>query len=141
MNLGFDVDSFGDPYAAMVEICQRPLVFRAVVLSMQSVYPQELSILAALARRFPHLELVLCDVQGRPAATQQALRLGATGLLEGDTIRTPNQPPAKPPQRPDEAQPLSAAEAEALAAPAAAPIPDGPVLTPEELKALLGDAD
>src|SRR4051812_14371735 len=36
--LGFDSTEVGDPYAAMTELCRRPLVYRAVILSLASLY-------------------------------------------------------------------------------------------------------
>src|SRR5687768_6890235 len=73
--LRFDVTEVDDPYAAMTELCRRPLVYRAVILSLASLYREELSIVATVKARFPHVELWLAHTDGRQAALAEAMRL------------------------------------------------------------------
>ena len=55
--LGYGVDERDDPYAAMLELCRRPLVYRALVVSLQSLYRDELAMIQAVRRRFPHVSV------------------------------------------------------------------------------------
>src|SRR5829696_3493899 len=84
--LGFATTESDDPYAAMTELCRRPLVYRAVILSLASVYREELSIIPAIKSRFPHVELWLAHTDGRQASLAEAMRLGADGLLADDGL-------------------------------------------------------
>jgi hypothetical protein len=84
--MSFDVVAMPDPYGAMVELSRRPLVYRAVVLSLQSLYREELLMIATVKRRLPHLEVWLTQTGGREAALAEAMRLGADGLLAEDGL-------------------------------------------------------
>lgn len=156
--LGYEIDHQDDPYAAMLELCRRPLVFRAVVLSLQSLYRDELLIISAVRRRFPHITIWLTHTDGRQAALAEAMRLGAEGLIGDDGLHsfadaaTPPVTAAPPPPTtfrpaptqvhvpdpepvPEPEKPvISPAAARSLAPPA-----NEPVLTADELRALLGD--
>jgi hypothetical protein len=157
-DLGFDSAEFDDPYSAMTELCRRPLVYRAVILSLAGLYREELSIIPAVKSRFPHVELWLAHTDGRQAALAEAMRLGADGLLADDGLH-----------RVAGAGSPSAAEATATAAASGSVSPTvtapvfapsepsadvsshvgsqddlhdesgqpGPILTPDELRALL----
>src|SRR4051794_21996131 len=65
--LGFSCAEYEDPYAATAEICRRPLLYRAVILSLNSVYREELPLIQTLKQRFPHLEVWLSQTDNRPA--------------------------------------------------------------------------
>ncbi len=155
-HLGFQAAELDDPYAAMAEICQRPLAYRAVVLSLASVYREELPIVSAIKTRYSHIELWLSNVDGRAAALAEASRLGADGLLADDGLhrfatsgadavvkvaatagtspRTTPKPPTPPPTPhalPQKPNPETA-DLPLVDAPAGEP-----VLTAEELRALL----
>src|SRR5688500_9387098 len=84
--LGFGCSETDDPYAAMAELCRRPLVYRALILSLVSVYREELNLVAAVKRRFPHVEIWLTHTDGRQASLAEAMRLGADGLLAEDGL-------------------------------------------------------
>src|SRR4051812_20514434 len=84
--LGFAATESDDPYAAMAELCRRPLVYRAIILSLASLYREELSIVPAIKGRFPHVEVWLAHTDGRQAALAEAMRLGADGLLAEDGL-------------------------------------------------------
>jgi hypothetical protein len=152
--VGYQCAELEDPYAAMAELCRRPLVYRALIISLNSFFAEELPFIAAVKRRFPHIEIWLTDLEGRQAALAEALRLGADGLVSEDglhriagprlespllrreesadepEVELEEAPPAPPPAHPagpEEAeQPLTGAMGE-------------PVLTAEELRALLQD--
>jgi hypothetical protein len=86
VRLGFGCAEADDPYSAMVELCRRPLVYRAVILSLAGLYREELTIIAAIKRRYPHVELWLAHTDGRQSALAEAMRLGADGLLDDDGL-------------------------------------------------------
>jgi len=84
--LGYSCGDADHPYAAMAELCRRPLLYRAVILSLAGLYREELSIIRAIKRRFPHAEVWLAHTDGRQAALADAMRLGADGLLDDDGL-------------------------------------------------------
>jgi hypothetical protein len=142
-HLGFECAEADDPYASMLEICQRPLVYRCVVLSLQGLYREELQIIAALRKRFPHLDMWLAHTDGRQAALADAMRLGADGLLAEDGLhRTAVASASSEP-----VEPRTTLESAPVTQPLLPPIPPPepidetpsgePVLTADELRALL----
>src|SRR3954454_11080712 len=84
--LGFTCAEIDDPYAAMAEVCRRPLVYRAIILSLASMYREELPIIQSIKRRWPHVDIWLTQTDGRHAALADAMRLGADGLLSDDGL-------------------------------------------------------
>ncbi len=84
--LGYPTVEYDDPYGATAELCRRPLAYRAVVLSLGSLYREELTFIPSIKRRFPHLEVWLSHTDGRQAALADAMRLGADGLLADDGL-------------------------------------------------------
>ncbi|HTL30774.1 MAG TPA: hypothetical protein VL282_16205 [Tepidisphaeraceae bacterium] len=139
-HLGFECAEADDPYAAMLEICQRPLVYRSVVLSLQAVYREELQMIATVRRHYPHLDIWLAHTDGRQAALADAMRLGADGLLAEDGLHRTALPSGS--AEPIEAK--STLETPATMLPLLPPMesvddaPSGePVLTADELRALL----
>jgi hypothetical protein len=148
--MGFECGGAEDPYSAMAELCRRPLVYRTLVIGLGGVYREELAMIAAIKRRLPHLDVLLAQTDGRQAALADALRLGADGLVDDDGIHrlaeiaesrtTP--PTSRPIERPPVREPLPAAAPESestFADPVDEPHPHEPVLTAEELRALLQD--
>src|SRR5205823_7920748 len=75
-----------EPYSAMAELCRRPLVYRAIILSLTSLYREELPLISAVKRRWPHVDIWLTQTDGRHAALADAMRLGADGLLSDDGL-------------------------------------------------------
>jgi hypothetical protein len=149
--LGYEVDRREDPYAAMLELCRRPLVFRVAVLSLQGLYRDELAIIGALRRRLPHVSIYLTETDGRQAALAEAMRLGAEGLIDAAGLHSfADAPPPPAAPRPTQFRPVP----EAAPRLSPEPVPDRnghatktatssaatePVLSAEELRALLGD--
>ncbi len=84
--LGFTCAETEDPYHAMLELARRPMVYRAMILSLTGLYKEELQVIAATKRRFPHVEVWLTHIEGRQAALAEAMRLGADGLLADDGL-------------------------------------------------------
>jgi hypothetical protein len=84
--MGFGCAESDDPYAAMAELCRRPLVYRALVLSLSSLHREELGLIPGVKRRFPHVDIWLTQTDGRQAALAEAMRLGADGLLSGEGL-------------------------------------------------------
>src|SRR5687767_1279271 len=146
-DLGFAATEVDDPYAAMTELCRRPLVYRAVILSLASLYREELAIIPAVKSRFPHIELWIGHTDGRQALLAEAMRLGADGLLAEDGLHRVAAAAAAPanlaPPAPEQSTPMPIPEetpathdetedvtAEGSGTP-------GPILSPDELRALL----
>src|SRR5689334_11573877 len=82
--LGYECAEVEDPYAAALEPHRRPLVYRALVLSLASLFKEELGIVAALKKRLPDVEIWLTHIEGRQAALAETMRQGADGLLDED---------------------------------------------------------
>lgn len=164
--LGFQCGEVEDPYAAMAELARRPRAYWAIVLSLTSLYREELQLIATVRRRYPHVEIWLTHTDGRAAALAEAMQLGAQGLLTNEGLHRMAVSGAPSPAGPSMAgaaasamspisSPLFATPTspppDAGDAPAAAtarqPIDDPaayvddatgePVLTAEELRALL----
>ena len=144
--LGYSCAEVDDPYAGMAELCRKPLAYRSIILSLTSLYREELALIAAVKRRWPHVDVWLTHTDGRHAALADAMRLGADGLLSDDGLhRTALAPtPASYAPRDDDARAPRAAVASRPdpAEPADEPhdsdlSPTEPILTAEELRALL----
>ena len=84
--MGYGCAEADDPYAAMAELCRRPMVYRAVILSLGSIHREELAFIAGVKRRFPHIEIWLTHTDGRQSALAEAMRAGADGLLSGEGL-------------------------------------------------------
>jgi DNA-binding NtrC family response regulator len=152
---GFDSHCIDEPYTAMVELLARPLVYRAVVLSLQGLYREELSIIRAVATRLPHVEVWLTHTDGRQAALAEAVRLGAVALIAEDGLHRIAEESADAAEH-AKLNALAAQSANAhrqeltdtLAAtreaiedntPISEMAGDDPILTADELRALLAD--
>ena len=140
--LGYKATATDDPYAALMELLDRPLVYRALVISLPALYREELSIIRTVRAKLPHVDVLLAHTDGRHAALAEAMRLGATALLSEEAVhRLADVNP-----RPDDADEHEAAQAAAPPTATKEPEPepeiDGPpeiepLLTAEELRALL----
>lgn len=141
-----DSEQMDDPYAAMAELCARPLAYRHLVLCVGGLFREELRIVAAVKRRFPHINVWLAQTDGCAAGIAEAARLGADGLLDSEGLHP--FAPAEQAQSPTHGEPAAgheqadppgegrpAAEDE----PAGEPPANEAVLTAEELRALLAD--
>jgi hypothetical protein len=144
--LGYECAEVEDPYAAVAEVIRRPLVYRATVLSLTSLYREELAAIATIKRNVPHVDVWLTHIEGRQAALAEAMRLGADGLLAEDGLHRTAAGVAPPPL-PQFVSP--SAEAPEPESAATAPSTDvahdmdqelsvgEPVLSADELRALL----
>jgi hypothetical protein len=133
--LGYQCAEVEDPYNGMIELCRRPLVYRAVILSLASMYREELPLIESIKKRFPHIEVWLCHTDGRHASQAEAQRLGADGLIADDGMhRTAVGAPAPVPTPVEEEE----VETESASRESNSDL-DEPVLTPDELRALLED--
>src|SRR5881392_3088214 len=70
--LNFTCAEVDDPYAAAAELLKRPLVYRALVISLASVFREELALIALAKRKFPHIDVWLTHTDGRQAALAEA---------------------------------------------------------------------
>jgi hypothetical protein len=84
--LGYSCAEADDPYTGMLELCRSPLVYRALVVSLASLFREELAFIESVKRRFPHIEVWLTQTDGRQAALAESMRLGADGLLADDGL-------------------------------------------------------
>ena len=144
-----------DPYTAMAELCRRPTSYRIIVLSLASLYREELAFIPSVKQRFPQIEVWLAHTDGRAAALAEAMRLGADGLMSDDGFHrfaAAGDPTARV-EQPAAAQPGEAQEQPTRVEIAAKRSPDPesssqrsyamsppsgePVLTADELRALL----
>lgn len=87
---------FSDPYAALLELLRRPMAFRAIVISLQNIFPPEIALIKTLRERLAHIDVVLTHTDGRAAALAEALRLGATALLDADGLHRLAYPQHQP---------------------------------------------
>jgi CheY-like chemotaxis protein len=134
---GFQCAEADDPYAAAVELSKRASAYQCVVLSLQSLYREELSLISTIKQRWPHLDVWLTQTTGREAAMADAMRLGADGLLTEEGLHRTAPPPMAifrsadepPTHHPGTDEPPAATEDMA----------GEPVLTADELRALLQD--
>lgn len=156
--LGFACDEADDPYGGFAELCQQPLAFHAVILSLPSFYREELQMIPVIRQRFPHIEIWLAQSEGRQSIMAEALCLGADGLLSEEgllRIGMPNHSAgprmaeasgqddraSESSARPINGQSHSAADSEADLRGSEEEMSMGePVLTADELRALLQDA-
>ena len=148
-SLGYTCAEVDDPYAAAAELLKRPLVYRAIVLSLTSLYREELNLVATLKRRLPHLDIWLTHTEGRQAAMAESVRLGADGLLGEDgalhrLLQQPHSPQQQPPPQVDapeaagDAGTAPAVRQQHMVEPVDVEMPSGePVLSADELRALL----
>lgn len=139
-SLGFEVAGVDNPYEAFVELLERPLVYRSLVLSLAAIYREELPLIKSIRSRLPHIDVLLAHTDGRAAAMAEAMRLGATALLDEETVHRLGD--ISPPPN---LAPILSRTPEASSAggdDAACPIEEesnelDPILTAEELRALL----
>lgn len=148
--LGFTCAEIDDPYSAMAELCRRPLVYRAIILSLASLYREEMALIQAVKRRWPHVDVWVTQTEGRLAALADAMRLGADGLLSEDGLhRTAlTGGTTDTVYRTSEPAPVAAAATPVSAVPPVDPDPETheeetggnePILTADELRALLAE--
>jgi hypothetical protein len=134
---GFECAEADEPYAAFVELCNHRLAYHALVISLASLYREELSIITAVKHRLPHIDIWLTQTDGRQAALAEGVRLGADGLLAEDGLhRIAPEAGAAPLRIP--AKTAAAAHSDESAELDDVPIGE-PVLTSDELRALLQD--
>jgi hypothetical protein len=138
---GVSCTEIEDPYRAMVKLCDEPLAYSALVLSLNSLYREELQIIPSVKRLFSHIQIWLSDSDGRQAALAEAIRLGADGLMAEDGPHRIAAPPAI--ERHPRNAPASSVPQDADGEPLPERLPNlaepsaDPLLTAEELRALL----
>src|ERR1700722_11267975 len=96
--LGYSCAEVDDAYTAMLELCRKPLVYRAVIVSLASLYREELAFIESVKKRFPQIEIWLTQIDGRQAALAESMRLGADGLLAEDGLHRIAMTPQAAPQ-------------------------------------------
>jgi len=124
----------------MAELCRRPMVYRAIILSLQSIFREELVIISAIKARLPNVEIWLSHTDGRQALLRESIRLGADGIVSDDGLHrlgVETAPPAGPAIHPHDDHEASVPYAPGGFASVDDPMGNEPVLTAEELRALL----
>ena len=109
--MGYGCAEADDPYAAMAEISRRPMVYRAMILSLASLHREELALIPVIKRRFAHVEVWLTHTDGRQASLAEAMRLGADGLLSGEGLHRIAVPAASVEEPPPQFVPAPLPEA------------------------------
>jgi DNA-binding NarL/FixJ family response regulator len=84
--LGYSCAEADDPYTGMLELCRNALAYRALIVSLASLFKEELPFIESVKRRFPHVEVWLTQTDGRHSSLAEAMRLGADGLLADDGL-------------------------------------------------------
>src|SRR4051812_40319529 len=90
--LGFEAHTVADPYSAMSELLAPHAQFRGCVLSLQSLYREEIAMVRTLKRELPQLEIWLAHTDQRQAALAEAMRYGADGLLGDEGLHRIAEP-------------------------------------------------
>jgi hypothetical protein len=134
--LGHSCVEIEDPYAAMALLCAQPLAYSSIVLSLNTLFRDELHLIAAVKQRYAHIEIWLARFEGRQTVVDEAMKFGADGLLDADGMHriaavTPVAPPAEKQTAPPPAAAMETSSFEQS-------FPE-PVLSAEELRALLDD--
>jgi hypothetical protein len=145
---GYTCTEVDDPYQAMIQLCRRPLFYSAVVVSLNSLYREELALISSVKHRFTHIDIWLSDTDGRQAALAEAMRLGADGLFADDDLHRIatgiHAPPAQQIEADARAEALDETAPSAPTKNASEPVlaekSADPLLTAEELRALLQDS-
>ena len=128
---GYDPEPAEEPYSAMLALARRPGAYRAVALSLPGLHRPELNLLSAVARRLGHVERWVCHADGHSGLLAEAMRLGATALLDEAGLHPLAAPPPAQHPRPD---PPPALVGGLIDDP-----DDGVTLSADELRALLDD--
>ncbi len=121
---GLQVELASDPYAAIAELAGRPLVYRALVLPLPQLFPEELALVRVVKKRFPHVQTIASEVPEKMIRSDELRRLGFDAVLS-EKLRLLASPVKAEGFTPRPVQ-ISAGDSE-------------PVLTAEELRALLSD--
>ena len=123
------------PYQAMAELARNAQNYRMVILSLQSLYREELGIIVAIKTHYPDVDIWLSQTDGRASALADALRLGADGIVANNGLHrlatsaeVMPEPPAEPAR--ENSEPPKEHEFAVTGS-------DEPVLTADELRALL----
>ena len=134
----------------MSELARQPSAYTSLVLSLGSFFPEELQLIAAAKRQFPKIEIWLIRGEGLNGAVDEAMHLGADGVLTEDGLHriaapatiTPTVEPPPAPKPAEPAAPTASNDKEASNGNEAPPdfAPYEPILSADELKALLEDA-
>jgi hypothetical protein len=94
--LGYTCAEADDVYAAFATLCEAGANFNAVILSLGSLYKEELQSILTIKRRFPQIEVWLSQADGRHASMIEAIRLGADGVLAEDGLHRIGMPAPEP---------------------------------------------
>jgi len=139
---GYSCTEVNEPYEAMVHLCKRPLFYSDIILSLNSLYREELSIIASIRRRFSHIDIWLSDTDGRQAALAEAMRFGADGLFAEDGLhRIASGQHDATPLKPQDGNPVDLpSHPHKQPAHHQTEKPTDPILTAEELRALLQES-
>jgi hypothetical protein len=80
---GLQVELATDPYAAIAELAGRPLVYRALVLPLPQLFPEELALVRVVKKRFPHVQIIASEMPEKMNRTDDLRRFGFDAILAG----------------------------------------------------------
>lgn len=137
-------ESWSDPYAMIARLARGSRDVAAVILPLGALREGELAVIRTIKRYYPHIDVFVTDVGPHGTALAEAVIYGADGICTNGLLHRFHAPPPPPPSPP----PATTAPPATGAVPHPQPPqrddpPDStqPVLTSEELQALLGDFD
>src|SRR5277367_5667016 len=131
--LGWTCIEMDDPYAAMAALSAAPRTFSSLILSLSGLFGDELEMISVVKRRYPQIEIWLSRAEGLDGILNEAMRLGADGILGSDG-------PHRIPSPSGSTQPIAPPAEESRSEPQEEEMPlNETVLSADELRALLDD--
>ena len=109
---GFTCGESDNPYTAILEISRQTGNYGALLLCLNSLYTEELAMIAAVKKRWPRLDIWLAQTENRQSTMTEAIQLGADGVLDHDgfhrtvTLPAAKDQPAGRPAQPSQPLPL-----------------------------------
>ena len=94
---GFACGESDSPYSAILELSRQVNHYGALLLCLNSIYKEELPMIAAVKRRWPNLDIWLAQTENRQSTLEEAIAFGADGVIDQDGFhRTANLPSRSP---------------------------------------------
>jgi hypothetical protein len=139
--LGFEPTCFDDPYGAFAHALTHAVGLRAFVVSLQGLYREELSVLASVRDRLPHVDRIVAHTQARQTTLAEAVRCGAVTLLDDQGLHplSPDAPAPTLASLPNFGSDPVPTEGDSTGSRDPEPADFDPLLSAEELRALLQD--
>jgi hypothetical protein len=78
---GFSCGESENPYSGILELVKNAGNYSAVLLCLNSIFREELPLIAAVKKRWPNMDVWLAQTESRQSAMNEALNFGADGLF------------------------------------------------------------